>query len=212
LAPTDVDQKQYALAQEVEKARARRVQPTGKTAVAEAAAEEGERGKCQLEDELTMQPSAEEWCSEPATLAVAPWSVLPSMEEEAAVEDSWMDEQMAKERREATEESAPWCARWWLCRRVEEGKSAGMGGFKCGKRDDAIMLTQGFQNQLARRNERTVYIQARQKPRTVLACPLSHSESVKSDRQKVTTPGIVKLADEQSRWWPGVSETGPKRR
>jgi hypothetical protein len=29
------------------------------------------------------------------------------MEEEAAVEDSWMDEQMAKERREATEESAP---------------------------------------------------------------------------------------------------------
>jgi hypothetical protein len=85
------------------------------------------------------------------------------------------------------------------CRRVQEGKSAGMGAFKCGKRGDAMMLTTGFQDQLARRNKRTFYIQARQKPETVLACPLSHGETVNSDRQKVTTPGIVKLADEQSR-------------
>lgn len=59
----DVDRKQRLLAQEVERAQARKVQPAGKTAAVEVVAEEEEeegKGKCQLEDGLTMQPSAEE--------------------------------------------------------------------------------------------------------------------------------------------------------
>jgi len=59
LVLADADQKQRALAHEVERAQARRVRLTGKTAAAEAAAEE-EKGKCQLEDGLIMQPFAEE--------------------------------------------------------------------------------------------------------------------------------------------------------
>jgi hypothetical protein len=59
--PRDVDRKQRASALEVEKAQAQKMQQTGKTAAVEAAAEEEEGGKekCQLGDELTMQPSAE---------------------------------------------------------------------------------------------------------------------------------------------------------